>query len=119
MKIAITSTGPELSNELDPRFGRCAFFLIIDTENDSFEAFDNENLSAAGGAGPGAANFVSKKGVSAVVSGNFGPNASMVLKELGIETYTSKAQSVQSALEAFKAGTLEKVSGPTVDGHHG
>ncbi len=57
MKIAITSTGPTLDDPVDPRFGRCAYFVIVKTNDMSFEAFDNESIALGGGAGIQAAQF--------------------------------------------------------------
>ncbi len=51
MKIAISSMGTDLDTQIDPRFGRCAHFIIVETDDMSFEAFDNENIALGGGAG--------------------------------------------------------------------
>jgi len=61
MKIAISATGKTLDAEVDPRCGRCQYFIIADTETDGFEALDNSSATAAGGAGISAAQMVLKK----------------------------------------------------------
>lgn len=66
MKIAITSTGPTLDDPVDPRFGRCAYFVIAETNDMSFEAFDNKSIALGSGAGIQSAQFVASKGVDAV-----------------------------------------------------
>ena len=43
MKIAISSSGENLNSQLDPRFGRCTYFLVIDPDEMTFEVFSNEN----------------------------------------------------------------------------
>lgn len=50
MKIAVSSNGKNLDSQIDPRFGRCAYFLIVETDDMNFEAFKNDNLALAGGA---------------------------------------------------------------------
>ena len=62
MKIAISSSGKDLSSQLDPRFGRCRYFLIIETDTMSFEVFDNDNAALGGGAGIQSAQFIAAKG---------------------------------------------------------
>ena len=49
MKIAVTATKPEREAALDRRFGRCGFFVIIDTQTDAWEAFPNPAQDASGG----------------------------------------------------------------------
>ena len=66
MKIAVTSTGPTLDDPIDPRFGRCAYFIIVETDDMSFEAFDNESIALGGGAGIQSAQFVVSKKIDAV-----------------------------------------------------
>ena len=51
MKIAISSSGQDLAAQLDPRFGRCRYFLIIETDTMGFEVCDNDNAALGGGAG--------------------------------------------------------------------
>ncbi|MBT7698310.1 MAG: NifB/NifX family molybdenum-iron cluster-binding protein, partial [Desulfobacterales bacterium] len=75
MKVAISSTGMDLDSPVDPRFGRCAFFIIVETEDMSFEAFSNENINLSGGAGIQSGTFVASKGIKAVLTGRCGPKA--------------------------------------------
>jgi len=75
MRVAVSSTGNKLDSQIDPRFGRCTYFLIIETDDMSFEVVNNENIALGGGAGIQSAQFVASKGVSAVLTGNCGPNA--------------------------------------------
>ena len=58
MKIAISSTGPDLDAEVDPRFGRCECFVIVDSETKEFEVLDNQAGMKSGGAGIQAAQMV-------------------------------------------------------------
>ena len=76
MKIAITAQTPDLDGQVDPRFGRAACFLIVDTDTEQFEVLDNApNVNAAGGAGTRSAESVVKAGAQWVLSGDVGPKA--------------------------------------------
>ena len=75
MKIAVTSTGPGLDDNVEARFGRCPYFLIIDIDTMQLEAIENPNTALGGGAGIQSAQLMSEKGVTTVLTGNRGPNA--------------------------------------------
>ena len=83
MKIAVSSSGNNLESKIDPRFGRCAYFVIVETENMDFEVFDNESIALGGGAGIQAAQFVASKGAKVILTGNVGPNAVKTLSAAG------------------------------------
>lgn len=119
MKIAVSSTGNTLESPMDPRFGRCMVFMIVDTETMSFTALPNGSIGAAHGAGIGAAQTVSGAGVKAVISGHVGPNAHMALTRAGVQVYTNASGTVAQAVEQFKAGELPAARSPTVGGHFG
>jgi len=119
MKICITSVGKDLNAPVDPRFGRCANFIIVDTETMEFRVIPNMNASQMGGAGIQAAKDVISEGVKAVISGAIGPNAIDVFKSSGIEFYSAIRGSVMDNINAFKDGRLQVMYGPTVPGHFG
>jgi predicted Fe-Mo cluster-binding NifX family protein len=119
MKIAVSAAGNTLDTPVDPRFGRCANFLIVDTDNLTFEAFGNEAGALGGGAGIQAAQFVASKGVSGVVTGNVGPNAMRTLSAAGVKVYTGATGSVADAVKAFNDGKLSGTNGATVEDHYG
>jgi predicted Fe-Mo cluster-binding NifX family protein len=105
MKIVVTSQGTSLAAFVDPRFGRCQYFLLIDTDTLSVDAVANESRSAAGGAGIQAAQFVAEKAAKALITGSVGPNADAVLKRAAITAYRG-AGTVRSVVEKFRAGKL-------------
>ena len=119
MKIAISSTGKNLESEIDPRFGRCDTFLIVDTETLKAEPVGNDSVSAAHGAGIGAAQKVVSLGVNVVITGHVGPNAHMALSGAGVEIYTVQQGTVKEVVERFRKGELSKVISATVGGHFG
>jgi predicted Fe-Mo cluster-binding NifX family protein len=120
MKIAITSRGDSLDSAMDPRFGRCAYFVILDTEAGSvLKAIPNDAATAGGGAGVQAAQTVIDEDVEAVVSGNFGPRAFDALSSGGIKLYTVKAETLKEALESFNKGEAELLASASAAAHAG
>jgi predicted Fe-Mo cluster-binding NifX family protein len=118
-KIAVTSTGPTLDDTVEPRFGRCAYFLIIDSDGLDFEPMENPNIALGGGAGIQSAQLMANKGVSVVLTGNCGPNAFQTFGAAGIQVITGITGQVRKAVERFKAGELSPISGPSVQSHFG
>ncbi len=119
MKICLSSTAANLDAQLDPRFGRCAYLLIVDTETMQFEAIPNTAAGASGGAGIQASQTIANKGVKVVVTGNVGPNAFGALTAAGIEIVTGASGTIREAIEQFTQGKLQTTNGPTVSGHLG
>ena len=119
MKIAVSATGSGLEAEVEPRFGRCPYFIIVDTDTMKFEVMDNSSAMAAGGAGISAGQMVANKGVQAVLTGNCGPNAYQVLSAAGIQIVTGVSGKVRDAVEAYKFGNFQATSQPTVGAHFG
>ncbi len=100
MKICITAQGKDLNAQVDPRFGRCQYFIFLDTDNpQEFEAVENPYKDAPGGAGVQSAQFVANKGVKRVYTGNIGPGARQVLEAAGIEIVTASG-TVKDVIEA-------------------
>lgn len=119
MKIAITSQGKDLNAEVDPRFGRCQYFIIYDAETGDFEAVENTSMSLGGGAGIQSAQTLSEKGAEAVLTGNVGPNAFQTLSAAGITIYAGVSGKVSEAVDQFKQGTLKPYTAPSVEAHFG
>ena len=107
MKVGVSSNGENLDAPLDPRFGRCHFFLVVNPDDMSFEAFNNESAVQGGGAGIQAAQFLAAQGVEAVITGNCGPNAVQTLAANGIELFDGQAGTVREVVERFKKGNLK------------
>jgi len=103
MKIAVSASGKDLNAPVDPRFGRCEYLLIVDTENMSVDAYPNESMNLSGGAGVQSAGFVVSKGARAVLTGNCGPKAMDVFHAEKVNVYTGQAGgTVGQAVEQFK-----------------
>jgi predicted Fe-Mo cluster-binding NifX family protein len=119
MKIAISSSGKILDSPLDPRFGRCACFLVVDPADMSYEVFDNQNAAQSSGAGIQAAQFLADKNVSAVITGNVGPNAVQTLSAAGIEIFTQQQGTIREVVERYKNNRLNPTAQSTVGRHFG
>ena len=119
MKIAVSATGPNLDAQIDPRFGRCQYFVVIDVENMEFESIENSSAMARGGAGIAAAQVIAGKGVEAIITGNCGPNAYQVLSPAGIKVITGVSGMVRDAVQDYKEVKLQASSQPNVGTHAG
>lgn len=119
MKICVTSQGKTLDDQVDPRFGRCRFFIVVDTDTLNFEAIENQSVQFSGGAGIQSGQLMASKGVKAVLTGNIGPNAFQTLTAGGIKIYTGLSGKVRDAVGKYKGGTLKPVENPNVGSKFG
>ncbi|MEA1957907.1 MAG: NifB/NifX family molybdenum-iron cluster-binding protein [Euryarchaeota archaeon] len=119
MKMCVTATAGDLNAQVDPRFGRCQYFVFIDSDTMAFEAMANEAIAAPGGAGIQAAQTVVNKGANVLISGNVGPNAFQVLSTAGVKIATGAYGTVKEAVEMYKGGKLNEARGSTVAAHAG
>ena len=118
MKIAITSKGIDLESEVDPRFGRAPYILIVDTDTLDVEAVDNkENVNAFKGAGIQAATMVSDKGASVLMTGYCGPKAFVTLEAAGVKVVSDIAGTVRDAVQAFKDGRVTYSTAANKEAH--
>jgi predicted Fe-Mo cluster-binding NifX family protein len=119
MKVAVTSTGSTLEAAADPRFGRCATFVLVETDDMSIESVRNESGERGGGAGIQSAQLMAQKGVKAVLTGNCGPNAHQTLRAAGIDVYVGCSGTIREIVELFKSGQLRAALAPNVGDHAG
>ena len=114
MKIAVSSEGPGLESQVDPRFGRAAGFVIVDMENMNTEYADNgASQVMAQGAGIQTAERLSDLGVGAVLSGYVGPKAFTALRAAGMEVYQDMdGRSVGEAVRVYTSGAASPAKGP-------
>jgi predicted Fe-Mo cluster-binding NifX family protein len=118
MKIAITSKGTDLSAEVDPRFGRAAYLLIVDVDTMDVLALDNSvNVNAFKGAGIQAASTISENGADVLLTGFCGPNAFKTLQAAGIKVIQDVKGNVREAVEAYRDGRLSVSETHNVEGH--
>jgi predicted Fe-Mo cluster-binding NifX family protein len=119
MKICVSAASNSLDSPIDPRFGRCPYFVIVDSENMQFEVIQNIASGATGGAGIQAAQTIASKGAEALITGNVGPNAFQALSAAGIKIVTGAFGTVREIVEKYKKGELRETGAPTVGGHFG
>jgi predicted Fe-Mo cluster-binding NifX family protein len=119
MKIAVSATGPSLDAEVDPRFGRCAYFAVGDPDTMEFEFVENTSVMSGSGAGISSAQNIAGMGAQAVLTGNCGPNAYQTLSAAGVQVITGVSGTVKEAIEGYKAGRFQATSGPTASAHSG
>jgi len=119
MKICVTAQGDNLDSQVDPRFGRCQYFIIVDTETLNFEAIENPSINAMGGAGIQSGQLIAEKQVKVVLTGNVGPNAFQTLQSSGIDVITGVSGSVKEAIEKYKKGEFKPNEGPSVGSKFG
>jgi predicted Fe-Mo cluster-binding NifX family protein len=117
MKIAVTSKGKNLDSQVDPRFGRAEYILIVDTDGFEFEVVDNsENVNALKGAGIKAAAMVSDKGAEVLLTGLCGPKAFKTLEVAGVKVANDVSGTVRDAVSAFNEGKLPFADGANIEG---
>ncbi len=119
MKICVTAQGNNLDTQVDPRFGRCQYFIIVDPETQEFEAIQNPNISAMGGAGVQSGQLVAGKNVKAILTGNVGPNAFQTLQAAGVEVIAGISGSVKEVVEKYNKGEFKPTQGPSVGSKFG
>ena len=119
IKLCISSTGEDLNSNVDPRFGRCNYFLIINPNKMNFELVLNKNSNAMGGAGIQTAELLAKKGADIIITGNVGPNAFKTLKAANIKIITGVSGNIKTVLEKYNRGELKEIEEPSVESHFG
>lgn len=119
MKIAVTAKGKTLDDPADPRFGRCPYFLIVETETLEVDPIENPNLALGGGAGIQSAQLMTEHDVKAVLTGNCGPNAYQTLSAADIDVIVGVTGTVRDAVTQFKSGASSSTQGPNVASHFG
>ena len=121
MKIAISSTGKTLESEIDPRFGRCGYFLIVEIKDKKikeFKAIENTAKAQMGGAGVTAGEIVANEKVDAVITTNLGPRAISVFSQFKIKVYSGKGK-IQDVVQDFIKGKFKVLTHATDPQHIG
>jgi len=116
MKVAISAAGINLESTIDERFGRCRHFIILETDDMSFEVIENTNADLSTSAGIQSASLVASKGVKAVITGNCGPKAMQVFAATTIKVIIGQHGVIKDVVEKFKRGELNPSTRGNVPG---
>ena len=121
MKVAVSAVGKDLDSQIDPRFGRAKYFVVVDSDSGEIvDVLDNAAAQdAAHGAGINAATMVAQAGAGMVLTGRIGPKAFMVLQAAGVGVASDVAGTVRDAVERFRSGAIRPDSAPNADAHQG
>jgi predicted Fe-Mo cluster-binding NifX family protein len=118
MRIAVTSKEDTLTAEVDPRFGRTKYFLLVDTETSAFEVVRNDQqLDSAQGAGIQVAQSLARHRPHVLLTGNCGPKAFRTLQAAGIQVVVGVTGTATAAIRAYLDGQLEPAVAANVEGH--
>lgn len=110
MRVGVSASGRDLNAQVDDRFGRCQWFLIVDSDLLEFTAFENRHAEEAMGAGVAAAKDLIDGRVEAIISGQVGPKAYEVLKAVNIDIFLVPGSiTVKDALERLRRGELQRM----------
>jgi predicted Fe-Mo cluster-binding NifX family protein len=123
MKIAISSTGKNLESEVDSRFGRCPYFLLVEIDKKNkeikdFEAIENTARKEVGGAGITAGELVGNLKPNAVITTNMGPRAFQIFEQLKIKVYQGEGK-IKEILNRFLKGNLKEIGSANGPQHKG
>ena len=119
MKICVTSVSGNLDAQVDSRFGRCQYFMIVDSESMQFESIPNLAVTSGSGAGIQAAQTIASKKAQVLITGNVGPKAFQALSAAGISIITGASGKVRAAIEKYSQGLFSETKAPTVGEHFG
>jgi predicted Fe-Mo cluster-binding NifX family protein len=109
MKVAIGLEENSYESQVDRRFGRASFFILIDIESNDYEIIENEAKDEATGAGLKVVKNLMSLGVDEIIAGEIGPKAAVLIEEFDIPTYKlGELKSVDEVLKNYKENKLEK-----------
>jgi predicted Fe-Mo cluster-binding NifX family protein len=118
MKIAITAMGKEIDSQVDPRFGRAHYILIVHQDGTVSEAIDNgQNFNTMRGAGIQTAKNLADRKVEVLLTGHCGPNAFRTLEAARIKVVVEQSGTVKEALDRFNRSEVTFANQPNVEGH--
>ncbi|WP_094228962.1 NifB/NifX family molybdenum-iron cluster-binding protein [Methanolobus psychrotolerans] len=118
MKICVTAMSARLDAPVDPHFGRCLYFVIVDVDSMGFEAIKNATASASSGAGVQAAQLILNRSVNTLITGTVGAKAFSMLKSKNVCVMSFKGGSVADAVQAYKSNILRKLEVSNSPGKH-
>lgn len=119
MKVAISSSDGKKNTPFSPRFGRCEYFVFLDTESGDWTSAENPGAAASGGAGATVVQFLANQQVNVTITGKYGPTAFKALEAAGIQGYEATSGTPEELVRQYLAGELTQVHAATGPGRHG
>ncbi len=113
MKIIISSTGDNINSQASPIFGRCSYFVLVETKDKQIinsKSIINTAVNQGGGAGITAGQIVGNSGANIIISQAIGPRAFDILNQLNMDIYIGRTGTVKENIEAFLNGELNKTN---------
>lgn len=113
-KIAVSSEGPSMDDQVDPRFGRAGGFVVVDSATMETSYLDNgASQTRSQGAGIAAAELVAGSGAGVVLTGYVGPKAFQALAAIGVKVGQNLENlTVRQAVERYLDGRVDLAEGP-------
>ena len=111
--MAISAIGANLDARVDPRFGRCQYFVIVDSDTLEFDVIENPNIGLMSKAGIKSGQMMADRGVQVILTGNIGPNAFQTLSAAGIQVIAGVSGTVREAIRRFNSGQLQPIAKAT------
>lgn len=100
MLLLIGSDENELESSVAKRFGHVIYFILYNTETNSFEVFENID---EGHKHKNLQQFLDK-GVEAFMVGNIGPHAFEIINTPKSKVYLTRKTSVKQAVDKYLKG---------------
>ena len=118
MKIVISATGRDIESNIHATFGRCSFFLVLDTKTKDVKALMNTTKDRPDKIGVTAGQIVADQGIDAVITAEIGPLAFEVFEKYGIKVYRAVGK-INDAIQQLEEGKLPEITKATVSRFHG
>lgn len=112
MKIAFTAVGTTWDSQIDSRFGRTEFIVILNEETQQLEVIDNSAVKKeAHGAGTATAQKMYELKPDVLITGNGpGDTAATALKNLNMKIFVDAHNlTLQQAYNSYKSGSLKQL----------
>jgi len=105
INIAVASDDATSEASVSNEAAKCPYYLIFNGTGELVEVVDNPYGEARRNAGPSAAHFLARRGVTIVIAGNFGSKMLDTLKSKGIAHFEFKG-GVDAAVKRVVEGGL-------------
>jgi len=106
MKIAITSSGPSLSDVVDENVEACNYFIIINPDTYEYESLPNPDRTVNCSAVIQSAQLLARKNVGILLTGFSYSDKTQILIQNGIYVITGFKGPVRLAIHQYKTWIL-------------